>query len=171
MLPEDQLRILLSWFKQDYGLGMIVSKPGERCLNGDQEKDKRLMLVMGSIELRVADAVSYPGIGEEVFIPAGKAYSVINNAETPNIWFYGSEEQSEEKPIVYPLNNGSPFGCSLDFYTEHVIPLTHNLNLLVKHIFSDTPERMPQFFHPSPEETSPEEPTVASASASRCIIS
>jgi mannose-6-phosphate isomerase-like protein (cupin superfamily) len=47
------------------------------------------MLIDGEIEVHFGGRVLRPAVGEEIFIPAHAAHTVINSGTVTNRWLYG----------------------------------------------------------------------------------
>ncbi len=77
------------WEQQGFSCDIWSDSPGQVWKDFAHATDELLMLIEGEIELSFQGKVLHPAPGEEVFIPAGVAHTVINIGDTRNRWYYG----------------------------------------------------------------------------------
>ena len=85
----DSGKIKSKWHKRNYSFGIWVDPPGQCWEDYTHAVDELLMVVEGKLETEIAGKLSFPKIGEEVFIPAGVIHSVRNIDATTARWLYG----------------------------------------------------------------------------------
>ena len=77
------------WHVRGYSCDLWIDPPGQAWADFVHATDELLMLVDGEIEVSFNGETHRPGIGEEIFIPAGVSHTVINVGNTTNRWLYG----------------------------------------------------------------------------------
>jgi mannose-6-phosphate isomerase-like protein (cupin superfamily) len=85
----DRKNIARDWRARGFSCDIWSDPPGQVWADFVHARDELLVLLAGEIELRFAGQVLRPGAGEEVFIPAGTAHTVINVGRIRNRWLYG----------------------------------------------------------------------------------
>ena len=89
MRTKDTASVKHDWQTRGYSCDVWTDPPGQAWRGFVHDTDELLMLIDGEIEVHLGGRVFRPAIGEEIFIPAGQAHTVINIGSTTNHWFYG----------------------------------------------------------------------------------
>jgi hypothetical protein len=85
----DANALSLDWSQRGFSCDLWTDPPGQ-CWEGFvHDVDELFMPAEGILEIEIAGAVSRPGIGEELLIPAGAIHSVRNIGATTARWYYG----------------------------------------------------------------------------------
>ncbi|HHB12881.1 MAG TPA: cupin domain-containing protein [Chromatiales bacterium] len=77
------------WRERGFSCDVWVDPPGQVWRDFVHATDELVMPVEGRIELEFGGRVYRPGVGEEVFIPAGAVHTVRNVGGTTARWLYG----------------------------------------------------------------------------------
>lgn len=78
-----------NWRTRGYSCDIWTDPPGRAWRDFVHDTDELFMLIDGEIEVHLDGKVFRPAIGEEIFIPAGQAHTVINVGTMTNHWYYG----------------------------------------------------------------------------------
>lgn len=85
----DVSRGLTDWRQRGFSCALWTDPLGPVWADFVHPVDERLLPVEGEIELTVQGRTGRPGLGEEVFIPAGALHTVRNVGDTTSRWWYG----------------------------------------------------------------------------------
>ena len=81
-----------AWAKRGFSCIVWTDPPGQVWQDFVHEVDELVTLIEGEIELSFQGQTLRPGIGEEVFIPAGTRHTVRNIGTTTNRWYFGYKQ-------------------------------------------------------------------------------
>ena len=87
LLDLDTMR--QRWRRRGFSCDVWRDPPGQVWADFVHDTDELVMLVDGSLEIRMNGDTLPARIGEEILIPAGVSHTVRNTGNTTNSWFYG----------------------------------------------------------------------------------
>jgi len=85
----NRTEIEQDWNQRGYSCLLWVDPPDRRWEDFTHSVDELVMVLEGRVEFEVDGVVHFPGIGEELLIPAGALHSVRNRGGTRSRWLYG----------------------------------------------------------------------------------
>ena len=87
--PITPQAVAEAWAKDGFDRALWIDPPGQAWLDFVHPTDERVVVQQGRLEFDVEGGRAVLEAGDEVFIPAGKGYSVWNRGDTIARWFYG----------------------------------------------------------------------------------
>jgi mannose-6-phosphate isomerase-like protein (cupin superfamily) len=89
MNTVDRQKVSKDWAARGFSCGLWVDAPGQRWEDFVHATDEVVMVLEGDMEFQIDGKISHPGVGEELFIPAGAVHSVRNTGSSTARWLYG----------------------------------------------------------------------------------
>ena len=77
------------WAVRGFSCALWIDPPGQRWEDFVHDSDELVIVVEGDMEFEIGGEIKRPGIGEELYIPAGVIHSVRNIGVTTARWLYG----------------------------------------------------------------------------------
>lgn len=91
--PERLRAVQKDWAARGFSCDVWVDPPGRRWEDFVHAVDEVVMPLEGEMEFEIEGERHRPGIGEELFIPAGARHSARNVGATTARWLYGYRER------------------------------------------------------------------------------
>ena len=85
----DFEKVAAHWAAQGYSCDLWIDPPGQQWEDFLHDVDEVVLVVEGEMEFEIEGELYHPGVGEEVFIPAGTVHSTRNLGKTVARWLYG----------------------------------------------------------------------------------
>lgn len=86
-------RVSADWRDRGFSCDIWTDPPGRIWADFVHAVDELVMPIEGEVEIEVQGRKLSPGVGEEVFIPAGALHTVRNTGRTKSRWYYGYQRR------------------------------------------------------------------------------
>lgn len=89
MIEIDRKKVAREWASRGFDCDLWVDPPGQCWEDFVHEVNEVVIVIEGEMEFEVEGKVYHPGIGDELFIPAGSKHSARNIGDSTAQWLYG----------------------------------------------------------------------------------
>lgn len=77
------------WENRGFSFGVWEDAPGQIWSDFIHDADELFMLVEGEVSVTIDGETIEAVVGEEIFIPAGSAHTVLTSKNGASRWYYG----------------------------------------------------------------------------------
>jgi quercetin dioxygenase-like cupin family protein len=89
MANINQNDVAKGWAARGFSCALWIDPPGQCWEDFVHSTDELVLVVDGQLEFEIEGEVHHPGIGDELYIPAGAVHSVRNIGRSTARWLYG----------------------------------------------------------------------------------